>query len=355
MTYKILFFILSLIIVNKNQINAQTYYNPRDEINITLTIKEPYKQINYYEIGNNLNNTLQAEIARREALKRYYESIYYSTKNEVQRGTYLTNENNIDLKILLLQDETLKGINRLYNLLTSGMIQPQAYESQIQNMYYNYYRDNQLFLNLCRYKFLKINSLQSDSSKRKFNEDFSFALNSISSINVQNSKTEFTVIGISESLTSTETRNISSIQQYVSNACDGNIEIYKANWANKLAIQQQKENDARNFNKEWAKMSSGIFEARNEKLKNLEYHERLDYLKKERKFLNLMIGESFMEYYFGKGRKFITSIDSNGAIFIDMSDAQIEKIDPRSKPNLFYKYMSEYCGCGIYNSSIFER
>ena len=67
MRYKVIILLTTLAISGDIKLGAQTYYNPTDEINITLTIKEPYTPINYYEIGQNFNNILQEEAARRNS------------------------------------------------------------------------------------------------------------------------------------------------------------------------------------------------------------------------------------------------------------------------------------------------
>ena len=97
---KILF--LFLILALSISANSQTYYNPPNTIKLTVEIKEPYKPINWAEIGANFNNAINAEIQRREKLKRYYDDILYQTTNSINTNTLLTNDNEINSKLILL-------------------------------------------------------------------------------------------------------------------------------------------------------------------------------------------------------------------------------------------------------------
>ena len=74
---KLCFLLLLLPFVCLSQ---TTYYNPSQKLDITITVKEPFERVNYAEIGQNFNNAMQTELAKREALKKYYENIYYETK-----------------------------------------------------------------------------------------------------------------------------------------------------------------------------------------------------------------------------------------------------------------------------------
>ena len=175
---------------------CQTYYNPRENINITLTVKEPYKPVNYAEIGRNFNNALNAETARREALKNYYDQIYFETKNSIISGTYLTNDNSINNKILLLQSASIEHLDVLNRLLKNGMKQPSEYESQIRSTYSNYINTNQLFLNVSRYQYNKLNELSNEILKAQFNDRFRETLNSISEFSFNPYGVDFKLTGL---------------------------------------------------------------------------------------------------------------------------------------------------------------
>ena len=95
MKNKVVILLTTVLMAGNIKLGAQTYYNPKDEINITLTIKEPFKPINYYEIGKNFNNMLQEEAARREALKGSVASnvmknfiFLYLQQKDVQRSLF---------------------------------------------------------------------------------------------------------------------------------------------------------------------------------------------------------------------------------------------------------------------------
>jgi hypothetical protein len=354
MKNKLVIILTTVLIASNINLSAQTYYNPKDELNITLTIKEPYKPINYYEIGQNFNNMLQEEAARREALKRYYDQIYFDTKSSVSTNTYLTDDNTLNQKILLLQNVTLENLDRQNKQLKMGMIKPENYEMQLKSCYYNYINDNQVFLNLSRYKFIRLAENKNDSLINKFNNDFKIALSSITKFSIEANRTEFTAVGLAEAVSAKEEKSINQLYGFVTNICEGNLASYQKNWQEKNLIQQQKANTVKNFNNQWIKMVSKIMDSRDDKLQKLDEKEKLEYLKNERKYLDKMLGKDFMNYQFGKGRRFLYQIESNGRRFINMTEYEVEKVNQRSKANLFYKYISEFCNCGNYDPSLFD-
>jgi hypothetical protein len=89
-------------------------------------------------------------------------------------------------------------------------------------------------------------------------------------------------------------------------------------------------------------------------LEKLDEKEKMKYLKNERKYLDEKLGKYFMNYNFGKGRRFKNAIDHNGRRYINMTEYEDEKVNQRSKANLFYKYISEFCNCGNYDPSVFD-
>jgi hypothetical protein len=126
-----LFLILALSISG----NSQTYYNPQNTIKLTVEIKEPYKPINWTEIGANFNNAINAEIQRREKLKRYYDDILYQTTNSINTNTLLTNDNEINSKLILLQSTSIETLNMLNRLLKTGNLKPDDYENELRKTY----------------------------------------------------------------------------------------------------------------------------------------------------------------------------------------------------------------------------
>ena len=99
---------------------SQTYYNPRESIDVTITVKEPFKPINYAEISQNFNNEIQRVLAERNARKKYYQDIYYQTKSSINSNSVLTNEYEIDQLIFNLQENFNYRIDAIYSQLTSG-------------------------------------------------------------------------------------------------------------------------------------------------------------------------------------------------------------------------------------------
>lgn len=91
-------------------LSQTTYYNPSKKLDINITVKEPFKRVNYAEIGKNFNNAMQNELAKREALKQYYENIYYETKNSIIENSIFTNDYNIDKLIVNLQSSAIKKL-----------------------------------------------------------------------------------------------------------------------------------------------------------------------------------------------------------------------------------------------------
>ncbi|MDC1370951.1 hypothetical protein N8289_03825 [Flavobacteriales bacterium] len=354
MRFRIIILLTIVLLLNDLKLSAQTYYNPRNEINITLTIKEPYKPINYYEIGQNFNNVLQEEAARREALKKYYDQIYFDTKSSISMNTYLTDDNTLNQKILLLQNATLENLDRLNGSLKMGILKPEYYESNLRSCYYNYINNNQVFLNLCRFKYLKLAEYKTDSLRNVFISDFNTALTSIIKFNVKSNSTDFTAVGLAESISASEEKSINILYMFITNVCEGNLALYQKNWQEKKIIQQQKANTVKAFNDQWIKMVSKIMNSRDDKLQKLDEKEKRKYLKNERKYLDKMLGKAFMNYQFGKGRRFLYQIEGNGRRFINMTEYEVEKVNQRSKANLFYKYISEFCNCGNYDPSLFD-
>ena len=61
--------------------SQKTYFDPSNKVDLTITIKESYKPVDYSKIGRDFNTMIQNELQRRENLKRYYDEIYFQTKN----------------------------------------------------------------------------------------------------------------------------------------------------------------------------------------------------------------------------------------------------------------------------------
>ncbi len=173
-------FLLLIIIITSNISNAQTYYNPQNTLKLTVEIKEPYKPVNWAEIGTNFSNSITAEIQRREILKKYYDDIFFQTRNSMNTNTLMTSDNEINSKLLLLQNASVERLEILNRLLKTGNLKPNDYENDLKETYYNYLSANQVFVNLSTYKTNKLNSLKIDAEINEFNKIFSLLITQVS-------------------------------------------------------------------------------------------------------------------------------------------------------------------------------
>ena len=122
-------------------------------------------------------------LAKREALKEYYENIYYETKNSIIENSIFTNDYNIDKLIYKLQSNTLAHIDHLYRLLTQGQKEPKIFESDLKIVYYEYNNSNRQLAYISKYKYQKINTINSPNDLSEFNLIFEKVINIISSFN----------------------------------------------------------------------------------------------------------------------------------------------------------------------------
>ncbi len=286
MINKILLITLFFLI---NNINAQSYYNPTKEINIRLIVKQPYKPLNYAEIGQNFNNMVQQDLVRREAQKRYFNDIYYETRNSVQTNTYLTNDNIINQKILQLQNTAIEQLNMLNRLLTNGAMNPNEYESHLRNTYFYYINTNQAFLNINRYQYLKLNEIKDVSLANKFNNNFNEAINSISKFNFNDYNVSFVLEGLLYPNSTTD-----NLFYFVTSSCEGFLDSYKNNWDDKQRQIKEEEKRRRaiileeNNKREadlnaWINSRNKIFKSRKTILDALTVEQANVYRKTERK------------------------------------------------------------------------
>jgi hypothetical protein len=176
---------------------SQTYYNPSNKVDFTITIKESYKPVDYSKIGRDFNTMIQNELQRRENLKRYYDEIYYQTKNSVYSGTVLTSDNLVNSKILMVQNVVIEQLDVYNRLLKSGLMKPNEYESNVRNIYYTYMNCNQVFLQIVQYKYNKGLELGDPSKINEHNKLYTNTLNSIEKFRVNDDeKIEFVLNGL---------------------------------------------------------------------------------------------------------------------------------------------------------------
>ena len=206
------FFLIVFLFGFKVVTYSQTYYNPRENINITLTIKEPFKPVNYAEIGANINNVINTEIQKREYLKKYYDDIFYQSTSSVFSNTVLSNDNFINSNLTTLQSKTIDELNLLNRLLKSGLLKPNEYESKLRSTYYNYMGANQILLNILNYKVNKLNSLTEETSKYEFSKIFNETIGNITGYKIDFKGVIFYNGGISN--------DINTLYNYISSSCD---------------------------------------------------------------------------------------------------------------------------------------
>ena len=202
---------------------SQTYFNPRESIDINITVKEPFKPISYSEIGQNFNNAIQKVIAERNARKKYYQDIYYQTKSSINSNTVLTNEYEIDQLIFNLQENFNYRIDSIYSQLTSGRLKENLFESNLSSTYSAYLNANRSLAYLSRFKY-------QNQSNQNFQILFKKVLNHVKGFNVTRyGNVSFTLSGIKY----VGSNNVSSILNYVSefstniNKYENAISIFK--------------------------------------------------------------------------------------------------------------------------------
>jgi hypothetical protein len=209
---------------------SQTYYNPSNNVNLTITIKESYKPVDYSKIGRDFNTMIQNELQRRENLKRYYDEIYFQTKNSVYSSTVLTSDNLLNSKILMVQSEVIRYLEVYNRSLKSGMMKPDEYESNVRNIYYKYMNTNQVFLQIVQFKYNKDLQLGDQTKINEHNKLYTNTLNSIDGFRFNNSEEiEFVLNGLIYPNTT-----INSLYDFVRSSSEGEYETYKTNWDDKL-------------------------------------------------------------------------------------------------------------------------
>lgn len=209
---------------------SQTYYNPSNNVNLTITIKESYKPVDYSKIGRDFNTMIQNELQRRENLKRYYDEIYFQTKNSVYSSTVLTSDNLLNSKILMVQSKVIRYLEVYNRSLKSGMMKPDEYESNVRNIYYKYMNTNQVFLQIVQFKYNKDLQLGDQTKINEHNKLYTNTLNSIDGFRFNNSEEiEFVLNGLIYPNTT-----INSLYDFVRSSSEGEYETYKTNWDDKL-------------------------------------------------------------------------------------------------------------------------
>ena len=276
--------------------HAQTYYyNPSNKMDLKIIIKESFKPVDYSKIGRDFNTMIQDELQRRENLKKYYDEIYYQTKNSVYSGTVLTSDNLINSKILMVQKEVIEYLDIYNRLLKSGSMRPEEYESKVRNIFYSYMNNNQVFLQIVQYKYNVDLQLGDQNKINEQTKIYNKTLLSIEKFEFNNSgEIEFILNGLIY-----PNNSINSLYDFVRSSLDGRYESYKKKWEDKqinISIEKQNEIEKQNkITKESEKLKSyrrEVFDLRKNRLSNFNNRERKRYRKEEMDFIrNKLIKE----------------------------------------------------------------
>ena len=287
---------------------SQTYYNPSNKVDFTITIKESFKPVDYSKIGRDFNTMIQDELQRRENLKRYYNEIYYQTKNSVYSSTVLTSDNLINSKILMVQNEVIEKLDSYNSLLRGGLMTPDGYESWVKNIYYTYMNSNQVFLQIVQYKYNKDLELGDQTKISEHDKLYNNTLNSIIRFEINNpQKIEFILDGLVY-----PNRNSTNLYEFVRRSCEGEFENYRSTYEETQRVRLEKENEESIKFEKWSIYKNEIFELR--KLKLLESIKEGQGTK---------IRESELEYYENKLKQ------------LKKSDPKLKDIKPKNQVSFF--------------------
>ena len=181
-------FLIILFVISINFTQGQTYYNPNETVDINITIKEPFKPINFYEIGKDFNEMLNNEVEKRRLLKEYHTQIYYETKSKLSSEIILTNYFEIDNVILKLNSTINEEIDMNYRLLTNGMLDRFEFKKNLRDLYFNFNAANKQIVYIINYKNQFLNKLETKTEKDIFIEKLNKAINYLQSVKINNNK-----------------------------------------------------------------------------------------------------------------------------------------------------------------------
>jgi len=235
---KNLFLLITIFLVcSFKSYTQKTYYNPSNKVDMTITIKESYKPVDYSKIGRDFNTMIQNELQRRENLKRYYDEIYYQTKNSLYSSTILTTDNLVNSKILMVQSIIIEELDIYNRLLKNGIMKPSEYELNVRNIYFTYMNTNQVFLQIVQYKYNK--DLES-GDQTKINEHsklYTNTLNSIKEFKINNSnEIEFVLNGLIY-----PNRTLNYLYEFVRSSSEGDFVNYKDKFDTEENKKKEKE------------------------------------------------------------------------------------------------------------------
>tara|TARA_R110001632_G_scaffold148797_4_gene266052 strand:+ start:5630 stop:6688 length:1059 start_codon:yes stop_codon:yes gene_type:complete len=327
---------------------SQIYFQDKETIDLNITIKEPFKPINYAEIGNQFNDVIQQEIARRNALKQYHNDIFYQTRDVVMSSVMLTGNTVLNQKILLLQEKVLERMSMWHTLLSSGQLNPNSYPNKLKNEYYNFFSANKILLSL--YNFIN-NNQDKDSLENYFEKSVSC----INDFEFNNYNVLCEINGIAENLNSSNKLGMNDLYRLIINSADGKFNNYRKNWTEKKRIENERyieekrledieRAEATEFNNKWKKIAIEIIECRDNSLKNFQISQRKTLIKNEKKII-----KSSLSYRCSKNqiKLYLLNIQSDIEYPIKYSFElnNFIKIPGNSTMNFFYDEISKYWGC----------
>lgn len=336
---------------------SQIYFQDKETIDLNITIQEPFKPINYAEIGNQFNDVLQQEIARRNALKQYHNNIYYQTRDLVMSNVMLTGNNILNEKILLLQERVFFRLKMWYTLLGSGQLNPYSYPNKLKNEYYNFFSANKILLSL--YNFVNINQ-----NKDSLANYFEKSLSCIIGFEFNDYKVLCEVNGIAENLNSSNKLGMTDLYRLITYSANGKYNDYTNNWIEKKRIENEKyaeeirlkdieRAEAIEFNSKWKKIALEIIECRNKSLENIPVSQLKSLIKNEKKTIKVSLG-----YRCTKNQIKIYLLNIQYDIEYPIKHSfelnNFIKIKRNNSMNYFYDVISKYWGCDSKLDSLYK-
>ena len=277
--------IFVFVVFSKTSFSQKTYYNPSNKVDITITIKESYKPLDYSKIGRDFNTMIQNELQRRENLKRYYDEIYYQTKNSVYSSIVLTSDNLVNSKIIIVQNRVIDELDIYNRLLKSGMMKPTEYESNVRNIYYTYMNTNQIFLQIVQYKYNKDLELQDQTKINEHSKLYINTLNSITDFRIVNSNViEFVLNGLIY-----PNRTLNYLYEFVRSSSDGDFVNYKDKFIMEENKKKEKELSQKNEYRRIYDFRRSTFDLRGSIMSKLNEKEKKNFRNEEEKFIKQSI------------------------------------------------------------------
>lgn len=317
----LIFFSLILSVFSIKSYAQSYYYNPSNKMDFTIVIKESFKPVDYSKIARDFNTMIQDEFRRRENLKKYYDEIYYQTKNSVYSGTVLTSDNLINSKILMVQNEVIEYLDIYNRLLKNGSMKPEEYESKVRNIFYTYMNNNQVFLQIVQYKYNMDLQLGDQNKINELTKIYNNTLLSIEKMEFNNfGEIQFILNGLIY-----PNNSINSLYDFVRSSSEGGYDSYKKKWEDKqrnIAIEKlktiEKQKEIIKESEKLKRYRREVFDLRKNTLLKLNNRERKRYRKNEIDFILQKIQENGMDrgYNLNKNIKILFDKENKNFEFI---------------------------------------